>query len=52
MSYIIKFNWSRIDFYFVQIGGSDAEYDEESELFEQECDVFMKDFVAEIFLIK
>ncbi|XP_073234164.1 uncharacterized protein KIAA0513-like isoform X2 [Porites lutea] len=33
-------------------GGSDAEYDEESELFEQECDVFMKDFVAKIFLIK
>ena len=43
---------SRIDFYFVEIGGSDAEYDEESELFEQECDVFMKDFVAKIFLIK
>lgn len=33
-------------------GGSDAEYDEESELFEQECDVFMKDFVTKIFLIK
>lgn len=33
-----------------QTGDSDAEYDEETELFEQECNGFMKEFVTKIFL--
>lgn len=33
-----------------QSGDSDAEYDEETELFEQECNGFMKEFVTKIFL--
>ena len=32
--------------------GSGAEYDEETELFEQECDGFMKDFVSKIFQVE
>lgn len=30
--------------------GSEGDYNEETELFEQECDDFMKEFVAKIFL--
>ena len=32
--------------------GSGAEYDEETELFEQECGGFMKDFVSKIFQVE
>jgi len=35
----------------VHSDGSGAEYDEETELFEQECDGFMKDFVSKIFQV-
>ena len=30
--------------------GSEGDYEEETELFEQECKDFMKEFVAKIFL--
>ena len=30
--------------------GSEVDYEEETELFEQECDDFMKEFVSKIFL--
>ena len=36
--------------YLFWTDGSDAEYDEETELFEQECEEFMKEFVSKIFL--
>ena len=32
------------------LDGSEGDYEEETELFEQECDDFMKEFVAKIFL--
>ena len=32
------------------LDGSEGSYDEETELFKQECDDFMKEFVAKIFL--
>lgn len=36
-------------FYFSP-DGSEGDYNEDTELFEQECDDFMKEFVAKIFL--
>ena len=36
--------------YFISLDGSEGGYEEETELFEQECDDFMKKFVAKIFL--
>ena len=35
---------------FISPDGSEGDYDEETALFEQECDDFMKDFVTKIFL--
>ena len=42
--------FDRIYFYNFSTDCSEGDYDEETELFEQETEEFMKDFVAKIFL--